>query len=158
LFVCCFTTVCFVVLSIYHHLEFPSITIRRRGYMMRTWRRRKREKRLIQVCEEEQEASHLNVHIHLLNFSALFVGQMMLSIKNKNELFVYGQILFLIATHRIRLILFFPFSHHAKRRAVKEIFSGILSRSSKVDQNQSCVCIKRKMNCFLFLFLLCFLF
>ena len=97
----CFTTVCFVVFSIYHHLKFPTKhnnTSERTYdvYLKVKW------KKLIQVCEEE--ASHLNVYIHLLNFFALFVGQMMLSIEKNNELFANERFFFLIATHGIRLI------------------------------------------------------
>ena len=78
---CCFTTVCFVVLSIYHHLEFPKHNnTQERIYDAHL----EKKEKLIQVCEEEgTAASHLNVYIHLLNISALFVGQMMLSIKQK---------------------------------------------------------------------------
>jgi predicted LPLAT superfamily acyltransferase len=47
--------------------------------------KKKKKSWLIQVYEEEEKAAQLNVYIHLLNFSALFVGQMMLSIKQKKK-------------------------------------------------------------------------
>jgi hypothetical protein len=47
--------------------------------------KKKKKSWLIQVCEDEEKAAQLNVYIHLLNFSALFVGQMMLSIKQKKK-------------------------------------------------------------------------
>ncbi len=61
------------------------------------------------MCEEEEEASHLNVYITLAEFLCSICWTNDAVNRKKNELFIFGRFFFLIATHRIRLILFSPF-------------------------------------------------
>jgi hypothetical protein len=73
--------------------------------------KKKKKSWLIQVYEEEEKAAQLNVYIHLLNFSALFVGQMMLSIKQKKEMnYLYMDEVFFSS---LRIVYVSSFSHHA---------------------------------------------
>ncbi len=79
---------------------------------------------------------NLNVYVYTLAeflCSICWTNDAVNKIKNKNELFVYIDGVF-FSSLRIVYVSSFSFSHHAIHRAVKKIFSGILSHSSKVDQ------------------------
>lgn len=91
------------------------------------------------MCEEEKEASHLDVCVYTL---AKFLCSIYWTNDAVNKIdikmnYLYERFFF----SSLRMVYVSSFSHHTRRRAEKEIFSGILSRSSKVDQNQRCVCI-----------------